>query len=38
MMRVSHIFYVYPMGEEVINDNLLFFSVGSVFSVANSFF
>ena len=35
MMRVAHIFKVYPMGEGVINDNPLFFSV---FSVAYCFF
>ena len=38
MMRVAHIFKVYPMGEGVINDNPLFFSVISVFSVAYCFF
>ena len=38
MMRVSHIFNVHPMGEGAINNNPLFFSVNSVFSVANCFF
>ena len=38
MMRVPHIFNVYPMGEGVINAYPLFFSVNSVFSVANCFF
>ena len=31
-MRVSHIFHAHLMGEVVINDNPLFFSVNSVFS------
>jgi len=38
MMRVPHIFHVHLMGEIAINGNQLFFSVNSVFSVANCFF
>ena len=38
MTQVLHIFNIYPMGEGIINDNPLFFSVNSVFSVANCFF
>ena len=36
-MRVSHILHVHLMGEKVINDNPLLFSVFSVFSVAKCF-
>ena len=36
--RVSHVFHVHLMGKVVINDNPLFLSVNSVFSVANCFF
>ena len=37
-MRVAPIFHVHLMGEATINGNPLFFSVISVFSVANCFF
>jgi hypothetical protein len=35
MKRDTHIFHVHLMSEIVINGNQLFFSVSSVFSVAN---
>ena len=38
MMRAPHFFNVYPMGERIIDGNLLFFSVNSVSFVANCFF
>ena len=37
-MRDSQIVHVQLMGEKVINDNTLLFSVNSVFSVAKCFF
>ena len=37
MKRIQYIFHVHLMGEWIINDNPLFFSVNSVFSVANCF-
>ena len=37
-MQVSSIFHIYPMGELAIHGNPLLFSVGSVSSVASSFF
>ena len=37
IMQVPPIFHVYPMGEVAINVNPVFFSVSSVFSVANCF-
>ncbi len=38
MMRMPPIFHVHLTGEIAINGNPLFFSVNSVFSVANCFF